>query len=65
MFPLELYWLCAPFPITAHIYSPNILVVAYATDGMQNNKIMIASAHLEIIDFLISTSHPAVMSEIN
>lgn len=40
-------------------------MVAYATDGMQNNKIMIAGTHLEIIDFLISTLHPAVISERN
>lgn len=54
-----------PFPIRVHIYSTSILMVAYATDGMQNNKIMIAGAHLEIIDFLIRTLHPAVISERN
>lgn len=54
-----------PFPIIVHIYSTNTLMVAYATDGMQNNKIMIAGTHLEIIDFLISTLHPAVISERN
>lgn len=52
-----------PFSIIVHVYSPNILQVAYATDGMGNNKIMIVGAHLEIIGFLLSTLHPAVMSE--
>ena len=54
-----------PFPIIVRTYSTNILVVAYAMGGMQNNKIMIAGTHLEIIDFPISTLHPAVISERN
>lgn len=40
------------------IYSPNILAVAYATDVMQNNKIIMTGAHLEIIGFF-------TVSEIN
>lgn len=48
-----------------HTYSPSILEVAYATDGMQNNKIITAGALFERIEFLISPLHPAVLPEIN
>lgn len=48
-----------------HAYSPSILEVAYVTDGMQNNKIIIAGAHLERKELLISPLLPAVLSEIN